>query len=773
MPFVYSSDARQERPTKRRRLFTYPLNATTMARTDDDDMIDEQWQFDPDLDGSADDVNHGRRVEYPSQVVRTSSREELMECIKRGQRPAWIPQPGFKALREEEEALYALRRQRSKSDEAPVSNAEMQSAIIASNIRPNKDEVNNDLPERPRSALHAGDFSHPSPSSSVAAWSDPRDQPGLAISTTGNVHEVSPDWFSTSPKPTKSDAISNSRSLSLITSSIGRRRAPSLGSSLSSSFVMRVPTSPLVHATSNLDLDVSTPLGQSLPHTQHKDQSRRRTMPPNSFHSFTSATTDPVTPNFSRPFAPALRRETSLPSHLHQSRRSLTSFTYHPKSSSHSPVPRSRRQSLSSDGAHRRRTSMVGSFEESILHGRMSTPPSKPLDFVAQIGVMGKGDCSASLRCPAHVTVPFPAVYYNYSASASTRSVKDDTPSPYVGTIDLKSNLKEIVLASKKTKPEKSHIDDDTEEHLPKIRVGGAYRVPQQGQLQIIVKNPNKTAVKLFLVPYDLSEMQPKTKTFVRQRSFSSGPIIENALGSLPSKVPDPLEDKHILRYLIHLKFCCPARNRFYLYDDIRVVFANRVPDGKEKLRNEVQIPDPKFSSWKAYPQDETASRLPESMPSTPALATIDIDSPRFFGDMTDLHVPNSPTSPTPSERLLSRKFTSSSRTFSVRKPGTRQNSEVSQSTMDSVPFVFPDLRPRTPVTEPETSKTLSPVTGFGTITPMRRSPIPWRSPSSTGNNTTRSFSPVLLEIGDGLLSRQFKELSSMSTPDKDTKVSQ
>jgi hypothetical protein len=36
------------------------------------------------------------------------------------------------------------------------------------------------------------------------------------------------------------------------------------------------------------------------------------------------------------------------------------------------------------------------------------------------------------------------------------------------------------------------------------------------------------------------------------------------------------------------------------LYKSIRVVFANRVPDGKEKLRNEIQLPEPRYSAYKA-----------------------------------------------------------------------------------------------------------------------------------------------------------------------------
>jgi hypothetical protein len=127
--------------------------------------------------------------------------------------------------------------------------------------------------------------------------------------------------------------------------------------------------------------------------------------------------------------------------------------------------------------------------------------------------------------------------------------------------------------------------------------------------LQIIIKNPHKTAVKLFLVPYDLSDMEPGTKTFIRQRSYSAGPIIDMPLSVRKNYGTDRPEaslnttedpkDKPILRYLVHLNICCPSRGRFYLHSSIRVVFANRVPDGKEKLRNEIQLPEPRYSPYK------------------------------------------------------------------------------------------------------------------------------------------------------------------------------
>jgi hypothetical protein len=124
-----------------------------------------------------------------------------------------------------------------------------------------------------------------------------------------------------------------------------------------------------------------------------------------------------------------------------------------------------------------------------------------------------------------------------------------------------------------------------------------------------VIKNPNKTAVKLFLIPYDLSDMEPGQKTFIRQRSYSAGPIIDMPLSSRKNLGTDRPEaalsatgdpnDRPTLRYLIHIHICCPSKGRFYLYKSVRVVFANRVPDGKEKLRNEIQLPEPKYSAYK------------------------------------------------------------------------------------------------------------------------------------------------------------------------------
>lgn len=267
----------------------------------------------------------------------------------------------------------------------------------------------------------------------------------------------------------------------------------------------------------------------------------------------------------------------------------------------------------------------------------MSTTPSKPLNFVAQIGVLGKGDCKPNLRCPPHATIPFPAVFYSYGSGSKYSG--SDQPSPYVGLVDLENNLpvanpspekrKHRVHAAMREDQSRSSSlargeNSASEAHerrrrrrekekrrsrSPKAPPGGCYRIPQQGQLQIIIKNPNKTAVKLFLVPYDLSDMEPGQKTFIRQRSYSAGPIIDMPLSSRKNlgtdrpeaalNTSDDPNERPMLRYLVHLHICCPSTGRYYLHKSIRVVFANRVPDGKEKLRNEIQLPEPKYGTYK------------------------------------------------------------------------------------------------------------------------------------------------------------------------------
>ena len=418
-----------------------------------------------------------------------------------------------------------------------------------------------------------------------------------------------------------------------------RGRAPSLHS-FSSNVILKTPTSPLVRETRN---DDSEPSSLDLAESSTRSQ-RRHTFCPQSFQALTAQATQ----NFSTPaqiarYPPSLLRGNSQPRPGHYPRRSFTHgfpTSYHSTPQTPS-LPASRRPSFSSDASPIQHASMVGSYEESILRGRMSTTPSKPFDFTAQIGALGKGDSKP--KHPAHVSVDFPAVYYSWSGGISRQTAIDDEPSPYVGFIDLEQRLPPAQIREKRRRiydsPEgqdpswggssaasRRHVKREKRKQRspsPDLKVprGGSYRIPQQGQLQILIKSPNKTAVKLFLVPYDLSGMKPGTKTFVRQRSYSTGPIVEKPLSSKPSSETETgqkstvTNGKPSLRYLIQLNICCPSKGRFYLHKSIQVVFANRVPDNKESLRIEVLWPEPRFSPYKAASDSASlAPRTPERL---------------------------------------------------------------------------------------------------------------------------------------------------------------
>ncbi|KAJ5752898.1 hypothetical protein N7520_009815 [Penicillium odoratum] len=485
--------------------------------------------------------------------------------------------------------------------------------------------------QRPRSALHSGDFreraANGPPQSPRPRFTQPSQ---LSISPHLGTSPTTP-WFGASvfPSTSGSKPFGEQRQPELGIQT--RSRAPSLGS-FSSSYVLKVPTSPLVYQANNTDLDFSPVDPKESGLTERTN--RRRTLPPESFRHLQSSPPSIRAVDIRTPYSRGGHDSDFQSNYV--PRRTLTSaYSLQLASTGNTAAYRARRPSLASELCPSAHAPMVGSYEESILRGRMSMNPSKPLDFTAQIGVLGKGKCKGHLKCPPHVTVPFPAVFYSYPTSGSGRSISDDSPSPYVGQIDLENSLSRD--DSSTTRRRRRHFSpvasNDGPSHdkgtprapstdtrrrrekksrraeSPKCPPGGCYRIPQQGQLQIIIKNPHKTAVKLFLVPYDLEDMEPGTKTFIRQRSYSAGPIIDMPLSARKNYGTDRPEaslnatenphDKPTLRYLIHLNICCPSRGRFYLHSSIRVVFANRVPDGKEKLRNENQLPEPRYSPYK------------------------------------------------------------------------------------------------------------------------------------------------------------------------------
>lgn len=639
---------------------------------------DSRWKKDQikEIDSESSPQNSST-YDYHLLTPRSRSREELIQSIKRGESPTWAHRDvGIKPT---DQAA------RSKFSQELEKNCDSTS---------DKDNVRLDIPdvderselakpseiERPRSALHSGDFREGAAQNQETKFPDFGEYNSSPHPPSFKRYGSSPTtpWFNhaASARHISTNPEASPLTGQHIRSVLGARsRAPSLGS-FSSSYVLKAPTSPLVHQANNTDLDFSTKRESTDDLAKSIKNSRRRTLPPETFMQLRGSPPNQSRNfNLSRSFASAHGSEESRLQAYQPHRSSF--YSLQPASSSPQTPFRFRRPSFASDSSPRIHASMVGSYEESILRGRMSTTPSQPLDFTAQIGVLGRGKCKSNLRCPPHITVPFPAVFYSYPTSGHGRSISDDSPSPYVGLIDLQNAQPRDGGSEKKRSRQKKPVYENSGSSTPipspdcgqrqrrekrssrsdaaKAPPGGSYRIPQRGQLQIVIKNPNKTAVKLFLVPYDLDDMEQGTKTFIRQRSYSAGPIIDMPLTARKNLGTDRPEaslnptsdpkDKPTLRYLIHLNICCPSKGRFYLHSTIRVVFANRVPDGKEKLRNEIQHPEPRYSPYKPVKDSNYTSSNTSAIDKSHRRrsAGIGFTGSQFFDDK---FYPDSPSAP-------------------------------------------------------------------------------------------------------------------------------
>lgn len=190
-------------------------------------------------------------------------------------------------------------------------------------------------------------------------------------------------------------------------------------------------------------------------------------------------------------------------------------------------------------------SSLLGSFEESVLNGRLE-PVSTVEGFTAEIGASGS-------FCPRHITLPVTVFFY-------TLSDTDKVSTPYLGHINLG----------------------------PK-----GYHVPKTGTIQVTLFNPHGTVVKMFVVMYNLSDMPTNCQTFLRQRTLYM---------PVGASDDDPEASKW-LRYLLHLRFASSKSGRIYLHTDIRlVIFRKSDIDaatilGTYELRSFTRGPtNPKFS---------------------------------------------------------------------------------------------------------------------------------------------------------------------------------
>lgn len=234
---------------------------------------------------------------------------------------------------------------------------------------------------------------------------------------------------------------------------------------------------------------------------------------------------------------------------------------------------------------------LVGSLEESLLRDRMPAPPKHTIPFSAQLGAIGQNSQSVSRCISRPISVPFQARVYDSPSDPESGSFG----LPYAGNVDL-TEYYHARLASVLGSRYRSHGMDLAE--IP------GYAMPEAGRIQLVIRTPSNAIAKLLLIPYDVSNMKPGTRTFLRHRIWLDGPV--EGLNER-SATPHTTAQGKRLCVSVHLRLCRPpvishrrAKPWVYLYDRMDLVFHARQLDSS--TRTLVETISPRGAeAWSAY----------------------------------------------------------------------------------------------------------------------------------------------------------------------------
>lgn len=107
--------------------------------------------------------------------------------------------------------------------------------------------------------------------------------------------------------------------------------------------------------------------------------------------------------------------------------------------------------------------------------------------------------------------------------------------------------------------------------------------------------NLHGSVIRVFIVPYNLSDMPPNSQTFLRQRTLF-----------IPmNSAEKEMHSSKWLRYLIHLKFVSSKSGRIFLHKDMKVLILQKcdleaaamTTDQPFEVKSVVQMPfEPRYS---------------------------------------------------------------------------------------------------------------------------------------------------------------------------------